>query len=139
ASVWPMRVTIAAYTVSAQRQAGSFSALSDVALDASTKVPSAVLACWSSDLKSRPPFSTTPLCAGRNRVRSENSLTISSRAIQSMNAATSVGFLAYLTATRAAPPGMPVQAAGPQGLPVATQSKLLPILVARLATCQDPE
>ena len=48
-----------------------------------------------------------------------------------MTFATSFGFFVYLTATRPAPPAMPVQAAGPHGLPVATQSKFEPILVEK--------
>ena len=56
-----------------------------------------------------------------------------------MTLPTSCGFLVYLIATSAAPPWRPEQPAVPQGEPVATQSKLSPILVDRLATCQLPE
>ncbi len=72
-------------------------------------------------------------------MRSVNSRMMSSRPRKSITLPTSAAFFVYLTATSAAPPGMPVQAAVPHGEPVATQSKFLPILLARLATCQLPE
>ena len=47
-----------------------------------------------------------------------------------MTRATACGCLVVLIGTRAAPPGMPVHAAGPQGLATACQSKLLPMVLA---------
>ena len=58
--------------------------------------------------------------------------------MNSKNAAVSLGDLAVFNATQAAPPGMPEQAAGPQGLGTATQSKLVPTFFCKLPICQLP-
>jgi hypothetical protein len=40
--------------------------------------------------------------------------------------------------TNAAPPGMPVQAAGPQGLATACQLKVWPMILVNCGSCHVP-
>jgi hypothetical protein len=42
-------------------------------------------------------------------------------------------------ATSAAPPGMPEQLAGPQGVGTATQSKSPPMVLSNCPICQEPD
>ncbi|MNC99358.1 hypothetical protein D3C83_176260 [compost metagenome] len=62
-----------------------------------------------------------------------------SLASHSMTRATSAGCLVSLTATTAAPPGSPEQAAGPQGCGIAHQSNLSPIVLENWPICQEPD
>ena len=55
------------------------------------------------------------------------------------HAATAFGDLVCLKPTSEAPPGIPVQAAGPHGFGTATQSKLSPTCLSIRVSCQLPD
>ena len=79
------------------------------------------------------------MCAGTFRVRAISSAWLSSRANQSSTLATASGSAVWAKPTMPAPPGMPVQPPGPQGLPTTSQSKASPIASSKRPTCQLPE
>src|SRR5689334_4928947 len=102
------------------------------------KTVSAALAAGPALVYARPRLAT-PAWAGMVLVREANSATLASCAMKSRKRPTSLGDLVVFSATQAAPPGMPEQAAGPQGLGTATQSKALPISFCMRLICHEPE